>query len=156
MESALRYPNPDQNSERYRQGSSRWSGHTERCQNRIRQWFPADIDCLENQCKKLPKDKVIRVHGTMDEVKCVCCKASTESDKFCEDVRKQIKDISGACEDAPATSSPIACASCHCVAVRDGTVLVSPLILQPDSNSFFWTANYSTCSHHSGALYVRL
>lgn len=84
--------------------------------------YTQNIDGLEHQCHQLPDDKVIRVHGTMNKVKCVRCHSSTDFDAFCDKVRHQIKDISGQDASAPSVSTPIACETCPYNAVKPAVV----------------------------------
>jgi NAD-dependent SIR2 family protein deacetylase len=92
--------------------------------------YTQNIDGLEGQCKKLPKESVIPVHGSMSRVACELpeCKAEMDFDEFCDKIRSNIKDISGKDDTAPLTSTPIMCKSCSKFTVKPTVVLFhSPL-----------------------------
>lgn len=92
--------------------------------------YTQNIDGLERQCEKLPKDLVIPVHGSMDRVACELpqCQAEMDYDEFCEIFQSKIKDITGTDDTAPPTSTPIRCEACGNYTVKPTVVLFhSPL-----------------------------
>jgi len=84
--------------------------------------YTQNIDGLELQTT-LPKEKVICVHGTMGAAACERCGHEADFDYFCNEVRSNIKDISGQDADAPARSSPIVCDACKAPTVKPTIVL---------------------------------
>lgn len=78
---------------------------------------------LEDQCTKLPQEKVITVHGSMDRAECAVCEHTPDFGTFCNAVQNQIKDISGQDDTAPATSTPIICDQCGQAALKPAIVL---------------------------------
>ncbi len=92
--------------------------------------YTQNIDGLEGQCEKLPKERVIPVHGSMDRVACELahCQAEMDYDEFCDYIQNNIKDITGTDDNAPSISKPIMCKSCHNNTVKPTVVLFhSPL-----------------------------
>ena len=92
--------------------------------------YTQNIDGLERQCEKLPRELVIPVHGSMDRVACELeeCQAEMNFEDFCEKMKTNIKDISGNDDRAPETSTPIACEACALHTVKPTVVLFhSPL-----------------------------
>jgi NAD-dependent SIR2 family protein deacetylase len=78
---------------------------------------------VEDQCTKLPRDKVIPVHGSMDRAACAQCGEESDYGEFCEKVRTQIKDLSGKDPSAPRESTPITCPHCERPAMKPNIVL---------------------------------
>jgi NAD+-dependent protein deacetylase sirtuin 2 len=85
--------------------------------------YTQNIDGLEDQCTQLPSDKVIAVHGSMDQAECAQCKSPGDFQKFCDQVQSQIKDLSGQDNNAPAVSTPIECPVCGCATMKPAIVL---------------------------------
>lgn len=85
--------------------------------------YTQNIDGLDHQCKKIPKEKIINVHGTLSEVACENCSEEMDFDDFCNKVSHNIKDIYGIDENAPSESTPIVCPSCGKATVKPKTVL---------------------------------
>jgi NAD-dependent SIR2 family protein deacetylase len=90
--------------------------------------YQQNIDGLEGQCEKLPREKIIMVHGSMDEAECAACRQKSNFHTFCSQVEEKIKDLSGLDPKAPESSSPIACDLCSYEAMKPSIVLFrSPL-----------------------------
>ena len=85
--------------------------------------YTQNIDGLEDQCTQLPREKVVNVHGTMDRAECAMCCQESDFDTFCDQVERQIKDISGEDPNAPETSTPIECPSCAYPTMKPAIVL---------------------------------
>lgn len=85
--------------------------------------YTQNIDGLEDQCTKLPREKVIPVHGTMDQADCAMCHNEANFEQFCEQVRTKIKDITGTDPTAPAQSSHIRCRICGYNTLKPSIVL---------------------------------
>lgn len=85
--------------------------------------YTQNIDGLDRQCKQLPSDKVVPVHGTLSRAACEGCNTPMEFESFCEQVKSNIKDIYKIDPDAPAESTPIPCPSCGKALVKPTTVL---------------------------------
>lgn len=85
--------------------------------------YTQNIDGLEDQCTKLPRDKVIAVHGSMDRAECARCLSETDFHEFCDKVQTQIKDLSGKDQSAPVESTSIECKVCGYNAVKPSIVL---------------------------------
>ena len=85
--------------------------------------YTQNIDGLEDQCSQLPREKVVNVHGTMDRAECAMCNQESDFDTFCDQVKQQIKDISGEDPDAPEMSSPIVCPHCGYSSMKPAIVL---------------------------------
>eukprot|EP00804_Cyclotella_cryptica_P010101 CCRYP_019281-RB/>CCRYP_019281-RB protein AED:0.07 eAED:0.07 QI:0/0/0/1/0/0/3/0/419 len=49
--------------------------------------YTQNIDGLELQCKGLPKEKVVNVHGSMGRAACELCEAEVDFDEFCAKIR---------------------------------------------------------------------
>ena len=79
---------------------------------KLRRLYTQNIDGLEDQCTKLPREKVVNVHGTMDRAECALCLTEGDFDTFCDQVQRQIKDLSGEDPTAPNQSTPIKCKVC--------------------------------------------
>jgi len=82
-----------------------------------------NIDGLQEQCNKIPSDKIIAVHGTISRAVCETCGDEIEFEEFCNDVRRNIKDIYNQDVSAPKESSNIPCKSCSQPTVKPETVL---------------------------------
>eukprot|EP00804_Cyclotella_cryptica_P010102 CCRYP_019281-RA/>CCRYP_019281-RA protein AED:0.04 eAED:0.04 QI:0/0/0/1/0/0/2/0/450 len=85
--------------------------------------YTQNIDGLELQCKGLPKEKVVNVHGSMGRAACELCEAEVDFDEFCAKIRSSVKDITGECMDAPRESKPIVCEACGRPTVKPTIVL---------------------------------
>jgi NAD-dependent deacetylase sirtuin 2 len=85
--------------------------------------YTQNIDGLELQCKGLPKDKVVNVHGSMGQAACELCESKVDFDDFCSKVRSSVKDITGQSIDAPSESNPIVCEVCGKPTVKPTIVL---------------------------------
>ena len=85
--------------------------------------YQQNIDGLEGQCTKLPREKVVMVHGSMDEAECALCKTKSDFQGFCTLVETNIKDLTGKDRKAPALSTPIACQVCGYEAMKPSIVL---------------------------------
>ena len=84
--------------------------------------YTQNIDGLELQTN-LPREKVVPVHGSMGAAACEQCGHEVDFDEFCNDVRTNIKDITGEDVDAPAQSTPIVCEACQNPTVKPTIVL---------------------------------
>jgi NAD-dependent SIR2 family protein deacetylase len=76
---------------------------------------------LDFQC--VPPEKVVAVHGSIGMASCESCGSSVNFDQFCDDVKRNIKDIYNQDQEAPTESSPILCPSCKKPTVKPSTVL---------------------------------
>ena len=85
--------------------------------------YTQNIDGLYRQCKGLPLEKLVEVHGTIGDVACESCGAKADFDEFCDEVKLCIKDIYKVDEDAPSSSKPIKCHKCGHATVKPTTVL---------------------------------
>eukprot|EP00980_Cylindrotheca_fusiformis_P013123 scaffold3297_cov132-Cylindrotheca_fusiformis.AAC.3 len=85
--------------------------------------YTQNIDGLEDQCTYLPREKVVPVHGTMDQADCGLCQNEADFEQFCRDVRNNIKDITGTDPTAPATSKHIPCRICGYNTLKPSIVL---------------------------------
>jgi NAD-dependent SIR2 family protein deacetylase len=85
--------------------------------------YQQNIDGLESQCTNLPREKVVMVHGSMDEAECALCKTKSNFHGFCSLVERNIKDITGEDPKAPAISAPIACDLCGYETMKPSIVL---------------------------------
>lgn len=85
--------------------------------------YTQNIDGLEDQCTKLPRERVVPVHGTMDQADCGMCHNEANFEHFCEQVRTKIKDITGTDPNAPAESSHIPCRICGYNTLKPSIVL---------------------------------
>lgn len=85
--------------------------------------YTQNIDGLELQCRDLPREKIVNVHGSMGRAACEMCEAEANFDDFCAKVRGSIKDITGMDADAPRESTPIVCEACGAPAVKPTIVL---------------------------------
>lgn len=85
--------------------------------------YQQNIDGLEGQCTNLPRERVVMVHGSMDEAECALCKTKSDFQSFCNLVEKNIKDLPGKDPKAPALSTPIVCDLCGYEAMKPSIVL---------------------------------
>mmetsp|Transcript_24515 Transcript_24515/g.60066 ORF Transcript_24515/g.60066 Transcript_24515/m.60066 type:complete len:510 (+) Transcript_24515:1841-3370(+) len=85
--------------------------------------YTQNIDGLEDQCTKLPREKVVPVHGTMDQADCGMCHNEANFEQFCQDVRTKIKDVTGTDPNAPQESSHIPCRICGYNTLKPSIVL---------------------------------
>ena len=91
--------------------------------NKLIRLYTQNIDGLEDQCNDLPRDKIVNVHGSMDQAECGMCRSEVDFETFCTNVRHKIKDITGTDPTAPAASSYIECPICGYNALRPAIVL---------------------------------
>ena len=98
--------------------------------HKLRRLYTQNIDGLDYQCDKIPRDKIVSVHGTLHQAACEGCGATADYDQFCDQVRTQIKDIYNPKDSdndddikAPNESTPILCEQCHKPLVKPTTVL---------------------------------
>ena len=91
--------------------------------NKLVRLYTQNIDGLEDQCTRLPCEKVICVHGSMDRAECAACGATQDFDQFCRAVETQIKDLSLRDTNAPSESTPIRCTLCLSTTVKPAIVL---------------------------------
>jgi len=100
--------------------------------HKLRRVYTQNIDGLDGQCERIPRDKLVCVHGSLGQAACEGCGAVADYEQFCADVRTHIKDIYDHPEDddnddknnkAPAESKPILCQQCHRPLVKPTTVL---------------------------------
>mmetsp|Transcript_2161 Transcript_2161/g.3211 ORF Transcript_2161/g.3211 Transcript_2161/m.3211 type:complete len:451 (+) Transcript_2161:150-1502(+) len=90
--------------------------------------YQQNIDGLESQCTGLPREKIVMVHGSMDEANCAICGNKTDFKSFCSKVEGNIKDLTGQDPKAPTNSTPLTCDVCGSDAVKPSIVLFrSPL-----------------------------
>jgi len=85
--------------------------------------YTQNIDGLEGDCAQLPRDKVIAVHGSMDQAECATCKTESDFTVFAQRVQQQIKDLSGTDPSAPSVSTPIVCETCGSNTMKPAIVL---------------------------------
>jgi NAD-dependent SIR2 family protein deacetylase len=63
--------------------------------SKLTRLYTQNIDGLEHQCKGLPADKVIQVHGSLDRAICLRCGTAEKSfDDYCNRIRTNIQDLS--------------------------------------------------------------
>lgn len=91
--------------------------------NKLLRLYTQNIDGLEDQCTQLPQDKVINVHGSMDRAECATCHSEGDMEKFAEQVKTQIKDLSQRDSEAPEESTAIDCTVCGCNTMKPAIVL---------------------------------
>lgn len=91
--------------------------------NKLKRLYTQNIDGLEDQCQDLPRDKIVNVHGSMDQAECGMCYSPADFETFCTNVRVKIKDITGTDPTAPAQSSHIECPICGYYALKPAIVL---------------------------------
>jgi NAD-dependent deacetylase sirtuin 2 len=85
--------------------------------------YTQNIDGLDRQCKKIPQEKIVSVHGSIAEATCENCGHQADFDQFCDAIRSNIKDIYKQDAQAPETSTPILCTKCQLPFVKPRTVL---------------------------------
>jgi len=85
--------------------------------------YTQNIDGLQQQCTKIPLDKIINVHGNIAKISCEVCGANVDFDDFCDSLKSSIKDIYGQDKDAPPRSTPIICKACGRATVKPETVM---------------------------------
>ena len=97
---------------------------------KLRRIYTQNIDGLEWQCDRIPRDKIVAVHGTLGQAACEGCGAAADYQQFCDRVQTQIKDIYHQDDNdndngnaAPVESSPILCDQCQKPLVKPTTVL---------------------------------
>jgi NAD-dependent deacetylase sirtuin 2 len=91
--------------------------------NKLVRLYTQNIDGLEDQCSHLPREKVVPVHGTMDQADCGMCRNEADFEQFCRDVRRNIKDITGTDPTAPTESKHIPCHICGYNTLKPSIVL---------------------------------
>jgi NAD-dependent deacetylase sirtuin 2 len=91
--------------------------------NKLVRLYTQNIDGLEDQCIHLPREKVVPVHGTMDQADCGMCRNEADFEQFCRDVRHNIKDITGTDPTAPTESKHIPCHICGYNTLKPSIVL---------------------------------
>jgi len=92
--------------------------------NKLTRVYTQNIDGLDFQCKELPSNKIIPVHGSIAQASCESCGSVVPNfDEFCNLVSTNIKDIYNQDADAPSESKPINCHSCGKQSVKPSTVL---------------------------------
>jgi NAD+-dependent protein deacetylase sirtuin 2 len=91
--------------------------------NKLVRLYTQNIDGLEDQCTQLPRDKVINVHGSMDRAECATCHSEGDLEKFAEQVKTQIKDLSQRDSEAPEESTAIDCTVCCSNTMKPAIVL---------------------------------
>jgi NAD-dependent SIR2 family protein deacetylase len=85
--------------------------------------YTQNIDGLDRQCKEIPPDKIVNVHGTISKASCEGCGREQDYDAFCDSVQSKIKDIYKMDPNALEESSPIPCENCGKPLVKPSTVL---------------------------------
>lgn len=85
--------------------------------------YTQNIDGLDRQCRQLPANKIISVHGTIAKASCEGCGHEYDFESFCNDVQTKIKDIYKLDPAAPEESSLILCENCGKPLVKPSTVL---------------------------------
>ncbi|CAB9512163.1 dependent histone deacetylase SIR2 [Seminavis robusta] len=90
--------------------------------NKLTRIFTQNIDGLDHQCKKIPTEKIVNVHGSISSASCEGCGTKMDFVKFCEAVETNIKDIYNP-ESGPKESTPILCGNCKKPLVKPTTVL---------------------------------
>lgn len=85
--------------------------------------YTQNIDGLDRQCKNIPPERIVSVHGSIAEVCCENCNHQADFDEFCDAVQHNIKDIYKVDPQAPETSTPILCTRCQLPLVKPRTVL---------------------------------
>jgi NAD-dependent SIR2 family protein deacetylase len=98
--------------------------------------YTQNIDGLYRQCKMIPDEKIVSVHGSISKVSCEGCGTAMNYDTFCDMVSKNIKDIYNIDPNAPSKSSPIPCSKCQKSLVKPSTVLFGRAL--PEE---FWTCS---------------
>jgi len=94
--------------------------------NKLTRIYTQNIDGLQGQCKALPAEKIVNVHGTISKAECEACGTNMDFDVFCDQVESKIKDIyklDGENKSFPTKSTPILCANCGKAQVKPKTVL---------------------------------
>eukprot|EP00536_Pseudo-nitzschia_multiseries_P006207 jgi/Psemu1/255190/estExt_Genewise1Plus.C_1290055 len=71
--------------------------------NKLTRIYTQNIDGLQGQCKGLPSEKIVNVHGTISEAQCEACGTSIDFNIFCD--------------------QPILCTNCGKAQVKPKTVL---------------------------------
>ena len=66
-----------------------------------------NIDGLDRQCRDLPPDKIVNVHGTISRASCEGCGHEHDYHAFCNSVQSKIKDIYKMDPNAPEELSPM-------------------------------------------------
>jgi NAD-dependent deacetylase sirtuin 2 len=85
--------------------------------------FTQNIDGIDRQCKNIPPERIVSVHGSIAEVCCENCNHQADFDEFCDAVQSNIKDIYKLDPQAPETSTHILCTKCQLPLVKPRTVL---------------------------------
>lgn len=90
--------------------------------NKLTRIYTQNIDGLQNQCDKIPADKIVSVHGSLSQASCEGCNEPMDYDEFCKAVETNIKDIYNP-EAGPPESKSILCGNCQQPLVKPTTVL---------------------------------
>lgn len=61
--------------------------------SKLKRIYTQNIDGLDYQCIKIPRDKIVSVHGSLAEIQCEGCKSDINLNDFCNQVKTNIKDI---------------------------------------------------------------
>mmetsp|Transcript_5028 Transcript_5028/g.7378 ORF Transcript_5028/g.7378 Transcript_5028/m.7378 type:complete len:263 (+) Transcript_5028:2-790(+) len=91
--------------------------------SKLKRIYTQNIDGLDYQCDKIPKEKIINVHGALSEASCEACKQPMDYGEFISCLKTQIKDIYNQDPDAPRESTPIICPNCGAPQIKPTTVL---------------------------------
>ncbi len=91
--------------------------------NKLTRVYTQNIDSLDRQCKKIPPERIVSVHGSIAEVCCENCNHQADFDEFCDAVQFNIKDIYKLDAQAPKTSTHILCTKCQLPLVKPRTIL---------------------------------
>ncbi|KAL3935746.1 MAG: hypothetical protein SGARI_002847 [Bacillariaceae sp.] len=86
--------------------------------------YTQNIDGLDHQCAKIPKEQIVNVHGSLSQAACEGCGTPMDISEFGKKVERNIKDIYNLPDTmAPAESTPILCNNCKKPLVKPTTVL---------------------------------
>jgi NAD-dependent deacetylase sirtuin 2 len=91
--------------------------------NKLTRVYTQNIDGLDRQCKKIPPERIVSVHGSIAEICCENCNHQADFNEFCDAVQFNIKDIYKLDPQAPEMSTPILCTKCQLPLVKPRTVL---------------------------------
>jgi NAD+-dependent protein deacetylase sirtuin 2 len=114
---------------------------------KLQRLYTQNIDGLDYQCDRLPRNLIVPVHGSIGIIQCEGCGQANDYDAFCDAVQAQIKDIYNNNDSTntifigddnnanktpsspptfplpPKESTPILCEHCHQPLVKPATVL---------------------------------
>ena len=92
--------------------------------NILRRIYTQNIDGLDYQLDRVPKDKIVPVHGSLGRTQCEFCEAEMDTQEFHDLLEEHIKDIYDLPNvKAPADSTPILCKHCGNPGIKPATVL---------------------------------